>query len=399
MLTIFWAASALLLYVYFGYPLLIALWAKLRPNPPLPGSHWPSISILLIAHNEARNIGAKIENLLALDYGPQQIDITIVSDGSNDETVSNLEACTSAGSGESVDIRVLAFDERRGKPSILNEIIPGLRGEIVVLMDARQRVSDNALRTLTRHFTDPLVGAVSGELLLSSRDTHVGDASDAEGDTEKGDSGQVDGVGFYWHYEKFIRRQEAAIDSSVGATGALYAFRRKLYRPIDEDTLLDDVLVPMNIVRQGYRVLFEPQALAHDRLAESPGAEFTRKVRTLCGNYQLFVRHPWLLNPFVNRIFLQTFSHKFLRLMGPVLLMVILACTLVLLESPFFQLILLLQVAFYSLALIGHLGLRPFSRWKAVSIPYAFCLLNWAAWVGLIRFVRNSQKVTWRRVG
>jgi len=380
--TIFWVATILLTYVYLGYPILIAVWAKLRANPPAPGTEWPTISILLVAHNEAGNIGAKIENLLALDYGSQQVHITIASDGSTDDTVQQA----TRWSGDRVS--VVSFDQRRGKPAVLNELVPGLPGEIIVLMDARQRVSANSVLALSQYFSDPLVGAVSGELVLEEPD---GSSSGADG------NGAVSGVGFYWHYEKFIRRQEATIDSSAGVTGALYAFRRKLFLPMAEDTLLDDVLVPMNIVRQGYRVLFEPQARAYDTLSGSARAEFTRKARTLCGNYQLFFRQPWLLNPLVNRIWLQTVSHKFLRLMGPALLLVILSCTLLLIDSPFFQLILLLQAVFYSLALLGYLDVKPFSTWKAVTIPYAFCLLNWAAFVGFMRFVCNSQKVTWRR--
>ena len=166
-----------------------------------------------------------------------------------------------------------AFAVRRGKAAVLNDVVPRASGAIVVLADARQRFEPDTVRALTRPFADPAVGAVSGELIL----------------TETPDGPTVGrGVGVYWRYEKLIRKSESRVDSTVGATGAIYAIRRELFEPIPEDTLLDDVLIPLRIVRRGYRVLFEPAARAWDRVAASAGEELARKVRTLAGNFQLF---------------------------------------------------------------------------------------------------------------
>ena len=197
-----------------------------------------------------------------------------------------------------------AFAVRRGKAAVLNDVVPRASGAIVVLADARQRFEPDTVRALTRPFADPAVGAVSGELILT--ETLEGPAVGR-------------GVGVYWRYEKLIRKSESRVDSTVGATGAIYAIRRELFEPIPEDTLLDDVLIPLRIVRRGYRVLFEPAARAWDRVAASAGEELARKVRTLAGNFQLFVREPWLLDPRRNRIWLATVSHKGLRLLGPLL--------------------------------------------------------------------------------
>ncbi len=284
-------------------------------------------------------------------------------------------------------VRVVAFDEHRGKPAVLNDVVPNLRGEIAVLMDVRQSIAKNAIRILVHNFADAGTGAVSGELVLT------GD----EGREGSGD-GSMDGVGFYWRYEKFIRLSESRVDSTVGVTGALYAIRRKLFEPIPADTILDDVLIPMQIVRQGFRVLFESSALASEPVSDSPTTEFRRKVRTIAGNFQLLVHHPWLLNPFANRLWLQTVSHKLFRLLCPACLVLALITNLMLLDFLFYQLTLLLQVAFYTAALVAHLAPRASRRTALLSVPHTFCLLNWSTVAGFGRFISGRQLVTWERM-
>src|SRR5262249_19783767 len=210
-----------------------------------------------------------------------------------------------------------------------------------------------ALRALIANFSDQRVGAVSGELLL---------------DQEAGNPQTGAGMGFYWRYEKFIRFHESRADSTVGVTGALYAFRHRLFRPIPPDTLLDDVLIPMQIVRQGYRVLFEPEARAYDTVAPTAQAELTRKVRTIAGNFQLFWREHWLLNPRANRLWFQTLSHKFCRLLGPLCLTAIFVSNLFLVERPVYRVLLLLQVLFYAAAMAGHLSRNAAGRSTLMNI-------------------------------
>jgi cellulose synthase/poly-beta-1,6-N-acetylglucosamine synthase-like glycosyltransferase len=188
---------------------------------------------------------------------------------------------------------------------------------------------------------------------------------------------------------------ESVVDSTVGVTGAIYALRRELFEPIPDDTLLDDVLIPMRIVRRGYRVLFEGSALAWDRAAPTAEAEFARKVRTLAGNFQLFARAPWLLNPRANRIWLQACSHKACRLLSPFCLAAALAASLVLMKEPFYALALAGQLALYGAAACGHLLRNDGGKHRLLGVPYAFCLLNWAVVIGLIRFINGRQRVTW----
>jgi len=373
---VFWAAVGLLFYTYVAYPLLLFVYVRFIRQAPVSAAVEPRVSILVIAHNEGMTIEKKLHDLLAIDYPREALEIVVASDGSSDDTA----ACVQAYCGQG--IRLLNFAQRRGKPSVLNETIPMLTGDIVVLMDARQRVSKCVLRALLKRFADPLVGAVGGELMLPAK---------------KGRAAGVNGVGFYWRYEKFMRRRESDIDSTVGVSGALYAIRRKLFQPIAEDTLLDDVLIPMNIVRQGFRVIFEPDAIAIDQLSASTEAEFARKVRTIAGNFQLFARQPWLLKPHVNRLWLQTFSHKFLRLSGPLLLLLAMASNLLLLESTVYQIAMMLQCGFYLCALGGWFAERHGLRLPGLTLPYTFCVLNLATAAGFLRFSRGQQQVTWHK--
>jgi cellulose synthase/poly-beta-1,6-N-acetylglucosamine synthase-like glycosyltransferase len=234
------------------------------------------------------------------------------------------------------------------------------------------------VRALVSNFADPAVGAVSGELMLSSATTATGD-----------------GVSFYWRYEKFMRRHESRWDSTVGATGAFYAIRRALFEPIPADTILDDVLIPMRIVRRGYRVVFDAGARAVDGPSATARQEFVRKARTIAGTFQLFSRERWLLNPFRNRLWFETLSHKGLRLAAPLLQAAVLACSIGLRDVPLYRLMLIGQLVFYGAAVAGWALRAPMFF---LSVPYAICLLNWATIVGFIRFAAGRQHATWEQV-
>jgi cellulose synthase/poly-beta-1,6-N-acetylglucosamine synthase-like glycosyltransferase len=370
----FWASSLLLVYALMGYSLLIRAWAMLRPRGVRREPIEPTVSVVIVAQDEEARIDARLTNLLALDYPRDRLELILASDGSSDATVDRARAYERAG------VQVVSFEARRGKPSVLNNVIPRCRGDIVVLGDARQRFDKGVLRALVAPFADPTVGVVSGELVLT------------------GEEGAVSsGVGFYWRLEKTIRASEARIDSAVGATGAIYALRRDLFERIPADTILDDVLIPLRIARRGYRVLFETAARAYDRASSIAEQEMTRKVRTIAGNFQLFAREQWLLNPFRNRLWLQTVSHKTLRLFIPVLLSIILAANLFLLSDPKFAALLLAQVAFYGGAFASQF-VRSWPRVaRVLGIAYMVCLLAWATSLAFCRFLGGSQTVTWTK--
>lgn len=376
----FWVAATLLAYVYVGYPVFMTAAAALRSPAVTAPVHatatWPMVTVIVTAYNEAARIGPRLDNLLALDYPRDRLEILVGSDGSSDGTATQARAWAARG------VHVHAFAFRRGKPAMLNHLVPRARGSIVVLADARQRFGRGAITALVARFRDPAVGAVSGELVLTQSGTPTGVAT---------------GVGVYWRYETHIRRVESQVDSMVGATGAIYAIRRHLFLPIPDDTILDDVLIPMQVARAGYRVVSEGQAVAYDRVARHGREEFTRKARTLAGTFQLLSRHRWLLNPVRNRLWLQTLSHKALRLTCPLLLVVALVSSIALADSLPFLGLAVAQVVFYLLA-VHSVVAGDKGRWSRLrSVPYTFCLLNAATVVAFWRFAVTGQAVMWER--
>ena len=373
---VFWASTALLAYTYVGYPLLIRLWAGITPQHHITGWAMPRLTLIVVAYNESRRIKQRLENFLDMDYPWDHLEVIVASDGSTDDTAEQARAY------RSTYVRVVEFKKRRGKSAVLNDVMRMARGQIVVLADARQRFETGALRALAGRFADPQVGAVSGELVLLDGTTH----------SEVGK-----GVDFYWRYEKFMRLYEGQVDSTVGATGAIYAMRRELFQPIPDTLILDDVLIPMQVVRQGYRVLFEPKARAYDWVAASAQQEFTRKLRTIAGNFQLFFLRPWLLSPFHNRLWVQTVSHKLFRLLSPLLLASAFLANLLMTGHPAYRTLFVLQILFYGAALLGHLTRHAARKLFFLNIPYAFCLLNWATVMALVRLLNGQQRVTWER--
>lgn len=371
---LFWGVLVLLVYIYFGYPLMAALRARFCSRPRRRAPIEPFVSIVVVAHNEAERIAPRIENLLALDYPVGRFEVVVASDGSTDATVDRARQYEHAG------VTVRPFAARRGKSAVLNSVVPGLQGEIVLFADARQRFDPGTLRALVENFADSTVGAVSGELVLT---------------TDAGTAAAGRGTSLYWRYEKFIRSAEGRADSTVGATGAIYAIRRELFEPIPDDTLLDDVLIPLRIVRKGFRVLFEPGARAYDCASATAQQEFARKARTIAGTFQVFARERWLWSPFSNRLWFETISHKALRLALPGLHAALLLTTAALVSQWLYQAALAAQLMFYAAALVGYTQRQTRRRSFVVSVPCAICLMSWATVVGFVRFLTDRQPVTW----
>jgi len=339
MRALFWCSTILVVYVYVGYPLLLRLWARLRPRPfRLQTSNFrlqPRVSIVIAARNEGARLAARMDNLLSLDYPAGKRQIVVVSDGSTDDTLEVLARYAGC-----VDVVAIPTG---GKAVALNAGVARATGDVLVFTDARQMFEANALRELVAPLANPSIGAVTGELLL-----------DAESPGLAAQSTIAEGVGLYWKYEKQIRRSESAIDSTLGATGAIYAMRRSLFRPLPPDTLLDDVLAPMRVVLAGYRVVFNERARAFDRAAVDADAEARRKVRTIAGNYQILALEPRLLLPIRNRVWLQYVSHKIGRLVVPYAMLAMFVASIALAAAhPFYLAVLAGYVALMLLAACG----------------------------------------------
>ena len=355
MVLVFWLSCAVIGYVYAGYPALMAFRARLasrRASAHEP-DRLPSVSIVVAVRNEGTRIAGRVENLLALDY-PGAREIIIASDGSTDDTVAAL-----ARFGQAVQVIALPPG---GKAAALNAAVARASHDLLVFTDARQRFAGDALIEIARPFSDPHVGAATGELVLDCeargrrglqerRLAAPGSVAAPERRVVRERrtirSTIADGLGLYWRYEKTIRRCESAVYSTLGATGAIYAMRRSLWQPLPPETILDDVLAPMRVVLAGFRVVSTEKATAFDRGADDGAAEVRRKVRTLAGNFQILCLEPRLLLPWRNPVWLQYVSHKIGRLLVPYALLTLFASSVAL--AP--------RSALYAAALAAQCGL------------------------------------------
>jgi poly-beta-1,6-N-acetyl-D-glucosamine synthase len=376
---LFWIAATWVGYSYLGYPAWLWMRSRWSPRPVRRGSALPSVSAVMVVRNEGEVIARKLENLLSLEYPADKLEVVVVSDGSSDRT-SAILAKYSQDSSEGSRVRTLMKPSSQGKAAGLNNAIQIAKGEILLFTDARQQIEPAALRMLVENFSDPTVGAASGELML--------------GDPSTGETGQ--GMGLYWRIEKKIREWESAAGSVAGATGAIYCVRRSLIvsAPLPEGTILDDVLLPMQVVRQRSRVIFDSRARAWDSPDLGDGREFSRKVRTLSGNYQLLQLAPWLLTS-EDPIRFEFISHKLSRLAVPFALLALLIAS-IFLPEPFYRLALGLQLAFYALSIAGiaNVKIGPLSR---IADPArTFLVLNSAAMIAFVNFV-TGRKAIWVR--
>ncbi|MET1256764.1 glycosyltransferase family 2 protein [Aliikangiella maris] len=363
----------MILYTYVGYPLLLLVATKLFPNKVNKQSFQPEITVLISAFNEQGRIQQKIENCLSADYPPEKMKILVVSDGSTDATNQIVEQFGG-------NVSLLSFDSQRGKAACLNDAMQVITTDYVVLTDSRQDFEKNAIAELINNFHDETVGAVSGELLFYSENENT----------------FSQGVDTYWRYEKFIRSSESKIGSVVGVTGAIYALKREYFQPIPVNTVLDDVLIPMQVVLQGGRVLFEPNAIAYDIPSSDKVREKKRKTRTIAGNYQLIELKPELLNPTKNRLLLQLVSHKLLRLVMPICLLLLLLSNCFLLDYGwFYGLSLLGQIGVYTAVILSSYFER-LNQIKLIKIANAFITLNLYAVYGLKEFLFNKNIHIWK---
>jgi cellulose synthase/poly-beta-1,6-N-acetylglucosamine synthase-like glycosyltransferase len=369
----FWIAAVTIGYAYVGYSAWLWVRSRWAPRPVRRGAVDPAVSAVMVVRNEEAVLARKLENLLTLEYPPGKMEIVVVSDGSTDGTGAILqEFAAKAG------VRTLLKLESHGKAVGLNDAIKLASGEILLFTDARQSIEPAALRLLVENFADPAVGCASGELML--------------GDPASGETGK--GMGLYWRIEKKIREMESASGSVPGATGAIYCARRQLLEPLPAGTILDDVLIPMQVVREGFRVIFDSRARAWDSPDLGGTREFSRKVRTLSGNYQLLQLAPWLLSS-RNPIRFEFVSHKLSRLVVPFALVGLLVASLFLPE-PWYRAALIVQLVFYALSVMAMVGVKVGPLSRIADPARTFVVLNSAALVAFANFVMG-RKAVWVR--
>ncbi|KAA3628672.1 MAG: glycosyltransferase family 2 protein [Proteobacteria bacterium] len=367
---VFWIALLAVVYSYFGYPLILMALERLAPRPIVrvaPG-FTPSVTIIVPAYNEATVIGRKLENLLNLEYPLERLQIIVVSDGSTDATDSVVEAA--ANDGRLTLIRVA---ERRGKANALNVGLTAATGEIVVFSDSSIMLDPNALRAIVVPFGDPAVGCVSGE-------DHIPEGG---------------GEGLYGRYELFLRNRESAIGSIVGASGSFYAQRRDLCQPF-VDGLAPDFLSVLNTVEAGYRAVTEPAAFGIMSAVRNPGEEFSRKVRTLLRGMTTLWEKRMLLNPLrYGRFAWVLLSHKVIRWLVPLFLVLLLLSGMALAKHPFYLVMLMLQCLFYGVAVLAWRRVSGLQDRVLGKVPLYFSAANLAVAVAWAKFLLGTRQEIW----
>lgn len=366
---IFWASTAVILYTFFGYPLLLWFLQWLFRRPVRKSYFEPQVSMLIAAYNEADVIAEKVRNALAVDYPADRLEVVVASDGSTDRTAEIVNSLIQGdGAGR---VRLLNYPDNRGKFSVLNDSVPQLNGEIVVFSDASSMLAPNALHELIANFADDRVGAASGVYQVLSKDAaKLGRQED-----------------LYWKYETYLKIQEAKLGALTGAHGSLYAMRKSLYPFPPLGTINDDFVIPTSVIRHGFRIAYEPKAVAFEQAEEMEG--FGRRIRITAGNVaQLLEIRPLLWPPRPLVLFCFT-SHKAARLLVPIAMVAAFLGNLLLWKQPLYGSLLAGQAAFYALALAGAIGrLRP----RALRLPYYFCMINASLFVWLYyRIARRKE--------
>lgn len=372
----FWLCVAAMLHTYVTYPLSLRLLRRRHPPAPdLPVSRRPTVSLLIPAYNEEAVIGGKIENALALDYESAKLEILVGSDGSTDRTAAIVREFRDPR------LKLIELSGRNGKPTVINRLAAVANGEILVISDANVRLDAAALRNVVRHFTDSTVGVVNGGKYIRS----------PEG------AGGVHGEVVYGNFENRLRARESAVGGLSGALGSLMAFRRAVFNAYPANTICDDLDLTLHAAIQGYRQVQDNEAMAFEDAATSVADEFRRRIRIGAGNFQALFRYPQLLLPWRGIIHYTYVSHKVIRWVFPFLMLGALFFNVLLLQRPFYRIILAVQLSGYVLVLLGWLLDRLRLRLSLVSALFHFAALNLALLLGFFKFCRGIQSGAWER--
>lgn len=376
---VFWGLIGLVGFIYFGYPAVLCLLNFSRGGGNRFSQVCPRVSLIIPAHNEEKVIEKKIRNACALDYPRQNLEVIVALDGCTDNTAKIVSKYLSDG------IKMLNCKPRRGKAAMLNKAVEqAANGEIIVFTDANTIFRKDAIKKLMRRFSDSKIGCVCGDLRYFSN----------------GDSSVGKGENLYWKYERALKMKESGLGEVLVTNGSIYAIRKELFQPIDLD-IADDFVIPMRVAKLGYKVEFEPEAIALEKVTRDLKEEFKQKTRIITQGLKASVRY-WKL--IFSCGFLRGLSfllHKFLRWLVPLFLIIIFMVNLLIVRSEapnkyMYKLFLVGQVIFYLSALLGLLWIRKGRKIRGVFyIPFYFCLVNLASLVGLYKFLTASRTEVW----
>lgn len=373
---IFWTAVGLIGYAYVGYSVIVLLLAQFARDTLKRGNIEPNVTFLITAYNEEKGIAQKLENTLSLDYPKTKLDILVASDGSTDRTDEIVREYAGRG------VRLLRVEGRVGKTETQNQAVRQATGEIVVFSDATTRYERDNIRRLVRNYADPRVGAVSGRYEYYNP------------------TGAAIGIGsiLFWRYENLIKRAQTRIRTITGCCGCIYSVRRALYAPLPPD-IISDLVEPLTILEKGYRVVFEPEAIAYEETTKRAAEEFNMRIRVITRGMRGLLYMRTLLNVFrYGFVSFQLISHKLLRWLVPVFMLTAFMANAALLGRPFYNATFVLQAAFYVLAVAGWLAERLEVRVKVLSVPLYFSTVNIASVIAMYRVWKGHRAVTWETV-
>jgi cellulose synthase/poly-beta-1,6-N-acetylglucosamine synthase-like glycosyltransferase len=374
---IFWLSAAALFYTYAGYPLLLALLSKLRPRNVRRAEWLPSVTVIITAYNEERDLAAKLENTLAVDYPKDLLEVIVASDCSSDRT--DDIARSFAGRG----VRLHRQAQRLGKTAAQNAAVELARGEIIVFSDATTVYQADVVRVMMASFSDETVGCVTGRVVYT--------------DSTKSSVGH--GTRSYWNYEFLLKKHESTVNSLIGVCGCLYAVRRSAYVPLYHEAC-SDFIIATKMVEQGLRAVYEPAAVCTEETNQQADKELKTRVRIITQTFSDLWRNRAMMNPLKSGFYaVQLISHKVMRYLVPLFLITILAASILLApRSIFYAVALVAQLCCYGAAALAWLLERAGLHSRVLAIPQYFVLANVASLIGFYKFVRGEKYVRWEPI-
>jgi len=373
---IFWLTIGIISYTYFGYPVFILFLSLFINHKIHKREVEPNVTFLITAYNEEKNIAKKLKNTLSLDYPEEKLEILVASDASEDKTDQIVKEFSGRG------VILHRVEGRVGKTETQNQTVKMAKGDIVIFSDATTQYKKDAIRKIVRNYNDPSVGAVSG------RYEYVNP------------TGAPVGLGtiLFWKYENRVKSGQTRIETVTGCCGCIYSVRKSLYEPLPRD-IISDLVEPLKILEKGYRIAFEPEAVAYEETTETSGEEFGMRVRVISRGMRGLWYMRRLFNPFhYGFITFQLFSHKVLRWMIPFLLPLLLISNLFLVGHPFYTLTFVAQILFYIGAMGGYLLDKMGKKAKLLALPLYYCVVNAASVAAFFRTIFGKRAIVWETV-
>jgi len=372
----FWALIFIIFYTYFGYTLVVIITSLFIDKPVKKDEQYePEVTFLITAFNEEKDIARKLDNTRSLEYPQDKMEILVASDGSTDRT----DEIVRAYSNKFPNIRLHRVEGRVGKTETQNQAVKTAKGEVIIFSDATTEYHKDAVRKIVRNYADPHVGAVSG------RYNYV---------TLEGSAMGIATV-LFWKYENFIKKCQTKIKTITGCCGCIYSVRKDLYVPLRRD-IISDLVEPLKILQKGYRIVFEPEAIAYERTTEKSSDEFRMRVRVITRGMNGLLHMKSLMNPLkYGFISFQLISHKVLRWLIPVFMLALFFSNIFLLGKWFYDVAFISQIVFYLFAFLGFITDTSGKKIKIFSIPLYFCIVNIASIASLLNLLKGEKKIIW----